>query len=76
MPQHDHGHSDHHKHGHDHHHAPKRSGLHKDWRTWIVVGLMLLAMAIYLVTMDESIVPGNPPGPIVPAADGPPPAAP
>ena len=47
MNQHDHDH-----HGHDHHapSRPKRGGLHKDWRTWLVVGLMLAAMAAYVLT--------------------------
>jgi ABC-type nickel/cobalt efflux system permease component RcnA len=69
MTHHDHKHSDHH--GHDHR-PPARRGLHKDWRAWLVVGLMLIAMAVYVLTMDESIVPGEPPGQRMPAADAPP----
>ncbi len=39
---------------------PQRT-FHKDWRMWFVVGLMLLSMLIYLLTMDESLgpAPGN-----------------
>jgi hypothetical protein len=31
--------------------------LHKDWRVWLVVGLMLAAMIIYVLTLDESVLP-------------------
>jgi hypothetical protein len=31
--------------------------LHKDWRVWVGVGVMLLAMLVYVVTLDDSIVP-------------------
>ncbi|MEM9657043.1 MAG: hypothetical protein AAF961_01660 [Planctomycetota bacterium] len=55
---HSHGH---HEHGHSHRHKPKQ-GLHKDWRSWVVVGLMLAAMVVYVLSMDESIAPGEPPG--------------
>jgi hypothetical protein len=44
---------------HDHQakqHLPNRP-VHKDWRLWAVVGLMLLSMLIYLLTMDESWIP-------------------
>jgi hypothetical protein len=45
----------HHNRGpHDHHgRPPARKGIHKDWRAWVVVGLMLLAMLIYILTLDE-----------------------
>ncbi len=42
------------------HHAKHKSEgiqLHKDWRVWLGVGIMLLAMLIYIVTLDESILP-------------------
>jgi hypothetical protein len=42
-------------------HARKKSpllSLHKDWRIWIVIGLMLAAMVIYVVTLDDSMEPG------------------
>ena len=26
--------------------------LHKDWRLWVMVGLMLAAILIYLATLD------------------------
>jgi len=31
--------------------------LHRDWRVWLIVGLMLTAMAVYVLTLDESVVP-------------------
>ena len=69
-------HNEHEHHGHRHghqgpgqveHHGRKSNGLHKDWRTWVIVGLMLAAMAAYVLTMDESIQPGGVPGESMPA---------
>ena len=56
-------------------HAPENSGkentsgrkLHRDWRMWAIVLLMLGCMAIYLLTMDESVVPVLIPGTNAPA---------
>jgi hypothetical protein len=31
--------------------------LHKDWRTWLVIVLMLAAIGIYVLTLDDSIQP-------------------
>jgi uncharacterized membrane protein HdeD (DUF308 family) len=42
-------------------HTQKKSplqSLHKDWRTWVVIGLMLAAMGIYVLTLDDSMEPG------------------
>lgn len=48
-------------------HAQAKREVHKDWRLWVAVGLMLAAMAGYVITMDESLQPeGN--GQEVPAA--------
>ena len=72
---HQHGHDHDHKHGHGHHAHPAghgRKALHKDWRAWVVVGLMLAAMAAYVLSMDESLQPVGPAGAPMPAA--PPPA--
>ena len=38
---------------------------------WAIVGLMLLAMATYLLTLDERIVPGAAPVANPPAASAP-----
>jgi len=32
--------------------AKQRRKLHQDWRMWLIVLLMLAAMAIYLMTLD------------------------
>lgn len=64
-------HRDHQAHSQAGRPAPDRSGLHKDWRVWLVVGLMLAAMAIYLLTMDEALRPGGKLQEAVPAADAP-----
>jgi hypothetical protein len=46
-------------------HGPPRGsakrGLHRDWRLWLAVILMLAAMAAYVMTMDESLLPGPEP---------------
>ena len=52
---------------------PHERKLHRDWRLWAIVILMLGCMAIYLLTLDESVVPGgpsvgNPPANNAPAA--------
>jgi hypothetical protein len=61
---HEHSHSGH-KHQ-DHPPAGKRQ-VHRDWRFWAVIA-MLVAMAIYIITMDEADAPGVPPAQEVPAA--------
>ena len=35
------------------------SGLHRDWRTWLVVGLMLAAIGVYVLTLDEAVQPSG-----------------
>jgi len=57
----------HHSQSEHKHHAPKR-GIHRDWRLWAVVLLMLVAMGMYVTTVDEAVAPGVAPGPEVPAA--------
>jgi hypothetical protein len=36
-----------------------RRQLHKDWRTWLVVAVMLVAIGMYGLTLDDAIVPVN-----------------
>jgi hypothetical protein len=57
----------HDKQHHGQHHSKNKSGLHKDWRVW-VVGLMLIAMLIYVLTDDESIQPDGADSPPIEAA--------
>lgn len=59
-----------HNHGHEHkheHHAPRKTGLHKDWRMWLVVGLALAAMLMYTMSDDEALQPGGGDQPPMPA---------
>jgi hypothetical protein len=37
-------------------HQPWR-GLHRDWRTWAAVAVLLLAAAAYVLNLDQVIVP-------------------
>ncbi len=71
-----------HHHGHEHHHGQedKRShahatelwrGVHKDWRTWVVIGVMLAAISTYVFTLDDSIQAGGPPPKAVSATTAP-----
>jgi hypothetical protein len=57
MPQHNHKHSGSEQHKHRDKEKSGIRNLHKDWRTWVAVGAMLAAIAIYVLTLDESIVP-------------------
>ncbi len=66
-----------HKHAHEstagEHPRPKfcLSGLHRDWRTWLVLAIMLAAIGIYVLTLDEAIQPGSPAQGGLPAAAAP-----
>ena len=51
------------------HASTKNSGIHKDWRAWTAVGLMLGAMIAYVLSDDESIQPGGADGQEMPAAE-------
>lgn len=46
----------------DHHHTRPHflKRAHKDWRVWCAVILMLLAMLVYVKSVDLSLVPGRP----------------
>ena len=58
MTQHNHKHSGSEKHNHEHKEKTGIRNLHKDWRTWVVVGLMLAAISMYVLTLDDSVIPG------------------
>jgi hypothetical protein len=59
----------HHEHGHHEHHAGHGATkkIHHDWRFWAVV-LMLVGMGVYVLTNDESLLPGGQEQAPVPAA--------
>lgn len=59
-------------HHNQHHHDRPRKALHKDWRLW-VIGIMLVAMLIYVFTFDEQLTPAGAidPAQKAPAAAGP-----
>ena len=61
MSQHNHEHKHSEKPAHHHNNKLGIRNLHKDWRSWIVIGLMLAAMAAYVLTLDDSVVPGSRP---------------
>jgi hypothetical protein len=44
---------------HENHGAQKKGGLHKDWRAWTAVILMLVGMAVYVISDDLSFWPGG-----------------
>ena len=49
-----------HKHSHNRHEARGPSGIwkpHKDWRAWVAVLLMLAAIAAYVLSLDDSVLP-------------------
>jgi hypothetical protein len=54
---------------HEHYDKTAARQWHKSWLTWTVVGLMLAAMAVYVLSLDNEIVPGEPVQPRVPAAE-------
>ena len=73
-PEHGHKHGHGHAHAHEHGGPAKARGLHRDWRLWAAVAAALIAMAVYVLTVDESLSPfGSGPGTPAdtPAADAP-----
>jgi hypothetical protein len=34
-----------------------RTALHKNWRTWTVLIVMLTAISLYVLTLDDSVEP-------------------
>jgi hypothetical protein len=68
-------HAKHSKHPHHSAHHPDHPGnkpllfgLHKDWRAWLALGLMLAAIGMYVLTLDDSVQPGGAAGNAAPAA--------
>jgi len=53
-----------HSHSHPHHDHQEPKGpwwtqVHRDWRFWTALILMIVAMAAYVLTLDESMRPGG-----------------
>jgi len=39
------------------HKHPSRGKIHKDWRVWLVFLLMLAAIFMYVLSLDDAIIP-------------------
>jgi hypothetical protein len=50
----------------EHEKAKKPKLMHHDWRAWTAIALMLLAIVGYILSLDESLRPGDVEGPEVP----------
>jgi len=64
-----------HQHGPDgtnrhHAHIPYWKCAHTDWRFWVGIFLMFLAMMVYVVTGDLAWRPGSQPHRLPPISDG------
>jgi hypothetical protein len=64
MNEHQHGH---HHSGHHHEEKPARQ-YHKDWRVWVAIVVILVAMGVYVLTNGEVLRPAPPPQQSAPAA--------
>ncbi len=51
-------------------HVPYWRRAHRDWRLWVGLIFMLVAIGIYVFTVDLSLAPGRQPQQSVPNADG------
>jgi hypothetical protein len=43
-----------------HRHLKEGRAIHKDWRVWTAVILILVAMAVYVLTDNERLTPAPP----------------
>jgi hypothetical protein len=57
MTHHGHNHSESHRHVREDNTESSSRKFHKDWRVWLAVGIMLAAIIMYVLTLDDSIVP-------------------
>lgn len=56
MTKHHHNHVGSLKHAHRANQEPHRRRIHKDWRLWVAIILMLAAILIYVFTLDDSLL--------------------
>ncbi len=56
-------------HAHPRQHFIRRA--HRDWRVWVVVGLMVAMVFVYILTANLSLRPGKSAVPPTPAVGGP-----
>lgn len=59
MKKHNHNHAGSGKKGEADSRRSRARQLHKDWRTWLVIVVMLAAIGIYVLTLDDSIQPAS-----------------
>jgi hypothetical protein len=57
MTHHSHKHSEPHTHARADQSESSDRKFHKDWRVWLAVIIMLAAIIMYVLTLDDSIVP-------------------
>jgi hypothetical protein len=57
MTQHNQKHSGGHRHVREDNTESSSMKFHKDWRVWLAVGIMLAAAIMYVLTLDDSILP-------------------
>jgi uncharacterized integral membrane protein len=55
---------------HSSHPAPKKKKMHQDWRIIVAAIVMMIAMIMYVLTMDETVV-LDPMKPATPQAESP-----
>ena len=55
---------------HREHELSRRTAIHKDWRTWVAVIVMLGTVGVYVLTLDDSVDAGAEPGIDAPADAG------
>ncbi len=57
MTRHNHKSAELHRHGRKIENESSVKKFHKDWRVWLAVVIMLVAVITYVLTLDDSILP-------------------
>lgn len=47
------------QHGHQGQPHGAKRGVHRDWRFWVGMALMLAAIGMYVASLDDGVVPGS-----------------